>query len=140
LSLKRVDDAEEVQPRADGEPLETPSPPQIDLSDEVFAEGGEAVEERSGEEATEEALADTPVAESTPAAEPPVRDSGPGEGASGEPGGSPGQEDAAPSTEVEPEQTDASIEADAVDPTHQGPGDSEGHAPYAPDEAEQEES
>jgi small subunit ribosomal protein S1 len=116
LSLKRVDDAEEVQPRADGEPLETPSPPQIDLSDEVFAEGGEPVEERSGEEATEEALADTtPVAESTPdipAAEP----------------------------EVEPEQTDSSIEADAVDPTHQGPGDSEGHAPYAPDEAEQEES
>jgi hypothetical protein len=42
--------------------------------------------------------------------------------------------------EVEPEATDASIEADAVDPTHQGPGDSEGHAPYAPDEAEQQES
>ena len=36
----------------------------------------------------------------------------------------------------EPEQTDESIEADAVDPEHQGPGDSEGHAPYAPDEAE----
>ena len=34
----------------------------------------------------------------------------------------------------------ASIEADAVDPTHQGPGDSEGHAPYAPDEAEQKET
>jgi hypothetical protein len=42
--------------------------------------------------------------------------------------------------EVEPEATDASIEADAVDPTHQGPGDSEGHAPYAHDEAEQQES
>ena len=39
-----------------------------------------------------------------------------------------------------PEETDASIEADAVDPTHQGPGDSEGHAPYAPDEAEQEQT
>ena len=47
----------------------------------------------------------------------------------------------APVAESEPEEpagdeTDASIEADAVDPTHQGPGDSEGHAPYAPDEAE----
>jgi small subunit ribosomal protein S1 len=156
LSLKRVDDGEEVQPRADGQPLETPAPPQIDLSDEVFAEGGEPVEERSGEEATDEALAETPVAESTPEAQPPVRDSGPGEGAPGEPGGSPAEEDAPrpDETEVEPESTpdvpaepevepesmDASIEADAVDPSHQGPGDSEGHAPYAPDEAEQEQS
>jgi hypothetical protein len=113
LSLKRVDESEEVQPRADGQPLETPVPPQIDLSDEVFAEGSEAVEERSGEEATEEALAETPVAESTPDA---------------------------PAPEPEPETADASIDADAVDPTHQGPGDSEGHAPYAPDEAEQENS
>src|SRR5204863_2080324 len=55
LSLKRVDDGEEVQPRADGQPLETPSPPQIDLSDEVFAE------ERTQEEATDEAAAETPV-------------------------------------------------------------------------------
>src|SRR5215217_4374015 len=67
LSLKRVDESEEVQPRADGQPLETPAPPQIDLSDDVFAE------ERTGEEATDEALAETQVAESTPdipAAEP----------------------------------------------------------------------
>jgi small subunit ribosomal protein S1 len=118
LSLKRVDDSEEVQPRADGQPLETPAPPQIDLSDDVFAE------ERTGEEATDEALAEIPVAESTPdipAAEP---------------------EQGGPESEpAEPEQaaTDASIDADAVDPTHQGPGDSEGHAPYAPDEAEQPE-
>ena len=41
-----------------------------------------------------------------------------------------------PEPEVAPEQTDHSIEADAVDPEHQGPGDSEGHAPYEPDEAE----
>jgi hypothetical protein len=39
--------------------------------------------------------------------------------------------------EVAPEPADHSIEADAVDPSHQGPGDSEGHAPYEPDEAEQ---
>src|ERR671925_2261864 len=126
LSLKRVDESDDVQPRADGQPLETPEPPQIDLSDEVFAdeavaqpeapmdEAAAPVEERSGEEATAEAMAEgtEPVAESTPdipAAEP----------------------------EVEPEQTDQSIDADAVDPEHQGPGDSEGHAPYAPDEAEQ---
>src|SRR5438105_9277470 len=36
LSLKRVEDTDEVQPRADGQPLETPAPPQIDLSEEVF--------------------------------------------------------------------------------------------------------
>jgi small subunit ribosomal protein S1 len=116
LSLKRVDDADEVQPRADGQPLETPAPPQIDLSDEVFAE------ERSGEVATDEALAEVPEpeGESTPeipAAEPEV---------------APEQAE----SEVTPEQADQSVEADAVDPTHQGPGDSEGHAPYAPDEAE----
>ena len=123
LSLKRVDESDDVQPRADGQPLETPAPtppPQIDLSDDVFAE------ERTGEEATDEALAETPVAESTPdipAGEPEVE---PEAMETAEPG-------------VEPESTDASIDADAVDPTHQGPGDSEGHAPYAPEEAEEPE-
>jgi small subunit ribosomal protein S1 len=139
LSLKRVDESDDVQPRADGQPLETPAPPQIDLSEDVF-----------------------PEAEAQP--EPPVRDSGPGEGASGEPGGSPegeveqrtGEEAtdealaetpvaestpdipaAEPEETSENEDTDASTEADAVDPTHQGPGDSEGHAPYAPEEAEE---
>jgi small subunit ribosomal protein S1 len=126
LSLKRVDESDDVQPRADGQPLETPAPtpaPQIDLSDDVFAE------ERTGEEATEEALAETPVAESTPdipAAEP-------------EQAPEPEQEPE-PEQAPEPEAADASIVADAVDPTHQGPGDSEGHAPYAPDEAEQEQN
>jgi small subunit ribosomal protein S1 len=139
LSLKRVDESDDVQPRADGQPLETPAPPQIDLSEDVF-----------------------PEAEAQP--EPPVRDSGPGEGASGEPGGSPEDEveqrtgeeatdealaetpvaestpdipAAEPEETSENEDTDASTEADAVDPTHQGPGDSEGHAPYAPEEAEE---
>src|SRR6266513_2921293 len=54
LSLKRVEESDEVQPRADGEPLETPQPPRIDLSEEVFPE--------------------QPAAEAAP-----VRDSGPGE-------------------------------------------------------------
>jgi small subunit ribosomal protein S1 len=109
LSLKRVEESDDVQPRADGQPLETPSPtpaPQIDLSDDVFAE------ERTQEEATDEALAETPVAEATPDI----------------PAGEP---------EVEPETTDASIEADAVAPEEQGPGDSEGEPPAAPDEAEE---
>ena len=42
LSLKRVDEGDDVQPRADGQPLETPAPtpaPQIDLSEDVFPEG-----------------------------------------------------------------------------------------------------
>jgi small subunit ribosomal protein S1 len=121
LSLKRVDDSDDVQPRADGQPLETPAPPQLGLSEEVFPESGAPVEERSGEVATEEALAEEPAAEEPPPTEPTA------EAAADIPAAEP---------EVEPEQTDESIEADAVDPEHQGPGDSEGHAPYAPDEAE----
>ena len=40
LSLKRVDEGDDVQPRADGQPLETPdAAPQIDLSEDVFPEG-----------------------------------------------------------------------------------------------------
>jgi small subunit ribosomal protein S1 len=136
LSLKRVDDADEVQPRADGQPLETPAPPQIDLSDEVFAdEASASTEEPTAEVATEEAPPEPePVAESTPEPEA-VADSAP-EIPAAEP--EPPAAEAEPAAEPEPpaEETDASIDADAVDPTHQGPGDSEGHAPYAPDEAE----
>ena len=43
-----------------------------------------------------------PAAEMAPAAEPPVRDSGPGEGASGEPGGSPAEAEAPPAETEEP--------------------------------------
>jgi small subunit ribosomal protein S1 len=135
LSLKRVDDSDEVQPRADGQPLETPAPPQIDLSEDVFPEGAAPVEERTGEEATDEALAETPVAESTPeipAAE--LEEPEPEAPAAGS--GQPEEPQAEPE-EPAAEEADASIEADAVDPTHQGPGDSEGHAPYAPEEAEE---
>jgi small subunit ribosomal protein S17 len=53
------------------------------------------------ENETENQKNDEIEAEETPAAEPPVRDSGPGEGASGEPGGSPGDE--AVSEETQPE-------------------------------------
>jgi small subunit ribosomal protein S1 len=112
LSLKRVDESEEVQPRADGQPLETPAPPQIDLSEDVFPESEEATEEPAAEDEAPE-----PVAESTP------------DIPAAEPEESPAEDHA-----------EASIEADAADPTHQGPGDSEGHAPYAPEEAEEPDS
>jgi small subunit ribosomal protein S1 len=81
----------------------------------------------------DEALAETPVAESepeTPAEEPEPEVAA----AESEPDVSVGE------PEVEPEVTDASIEADAVAPQEQGPGDSEGEPPAAPDEAEQQES
>jgi small subunit ribosomal protein S1 len=144
LSLKRVEEADEVQPRADGEPLETPEPPRLDLSEDVFPEGGEPEEERTGEEATDEALAETPVAEAEP--EEPVAEAEPEAPAAEEPVAEAEPEEpvvestpdipAAEPEEPADDAPDASIEADAVDPTHQGPGDSEGHAPYAPEEAE----
>ena len=162
LSLKRVDDGEDVQPRADGQPLETPSPPQIDLSEDVFPEGAEPVEraigrggDRGGSRGdsggrvegrhpggragggarprqwSRRAL-DASIEADIPAGEAEVEPESTDASIEADiPAGEP---------EVEPESTDASIEADAVDPTHQGPGDSEGHAPYAPDEAEQQET
>jgi len=140
LSLKRVEETDEVQPRADGEPLETPQPPRLDLSEDVFPEGGEVVEERTGDEATDEAMIETPVAEDEPEA--PVEESAPEVQAAGPESEAPVAESEpdlpAAEPEVSPEVTDASIEADAVAPEEQGPGDSEGEPPAAPDEAEQE--
>jgi small subunit ribosomal protein S1 len=147
LSLKRVEEVDEVQPRADGEPLETPAPPRLDLSEDVFPEDGEAVEERTGDEATDEALAETPVAEAEPEApadepEAPVAESEPDVLAAELEAPVAESEPDVPAAEPEvpPEATDASIEADAVAPEEQGPGDSEGEPPAAPDEAEQEQS
>jgi small subunit ribosomal protein S1 len=128
LSLKRVDEGDDVQPRADGQPLETPAPPQIDLSDEVFAEESQgadaeapsdAVLESEEEPAEAGAPSEEPVAE---VAEETVAEVAPE-----------GDEPEAPAGD----DAEASIEADAVNPTHQGPGDSEGHSPYAPEEAEE---
>jgi small subunit ribosomal protein S1 len=126
LSLKRVDEGDDVQPRADGQPLETPAPtpaPQIDLSEDVFPEGEAepTAEEDSAEDDSSEPVAEAEAAPETGEPEAPA-------------------EDAEASIEADEADADASIEADAVDPTHQGPGDSEGHAPYAPEEAEQPES
>jgi hypothetical protein len=51
------------------------------------------------------------------------------------PGGEASAE-APPTPDVAPELTDDSIDADAVAPEEQGPGDSDGMAPASPDEAE----
>ena len=83
LSLKRVEDGEDVRTPHDHAPL--------GLSEEVFAEGS-AMEPRP-EVALEE-----------------------------------------PQVEPLPELGDESIDADAVAPAEQGPGDSEGEAPAPPDE------
>ena len=142
LSLKRVEEVDEVQPRADGEPLETPQPPRLDLSEDVFPEDGEAVEERTGDEATDEALVETPVAEAEPEtpAEEPEPEAAVAEAEPEAPVAESEPDVSVAEPEVPPEVTDASIEADAVAPEEQGPGDSEGEPPAAPDEAEQQES
>ena len=152
LSLKRVEESDEVQPRADGQPLETPEPPRLDLSEDVFPEGGEPVEERSGEVATDEALAEEPTPEE-PAPEEPTpeepapEESTPEESQPEQPVTEPAPEEpVAESTpdlpaaepEVPAEATDGSIDADAVAPEEQGPGDSDGEPPASPDEAEQD--
>jgi hypothetical protein len=137
LSLKRVDEDDDVQPRADGQPLETPAPtpaPQIDLSEDVFPEG-EA--EPAVEEDPSEPVAEAEVAPEIGEPEAPAEDDAE---ASVEVDADDAEEDAVASIEAAPDDAEASIDADAVDPTHQGPGDSEGHAPYAPEEAEQPET
>jgi small subunit ribosomal protein S1 len=140
LSLKRVDEGDDVQPRADGQPLETPAPtpaPQIDLSEDVFPEG-EA--EPVAEEDPSEPVAEAEVAPEIGEPEAPAEDAEASIEADADDAEASTEPDAEASTEPDADDAEASIEADAVDPTHQGPGDSEGHAPYAPEEAEQPET
>jgi small subunit ribosomal protein S1 len=66
LSLKRVEEGEEVQPLPGGAVL--PSRPQIDLSEEVFAEGGSAEPTPAADEPLAEA-ADASLEERVPDAE-----------------------------------------------------------------------
>jgi small subunit ribosomal protein S1 len=73
LSLKRVEEGETVQPRADGEPLAA----NLDLSEDVFgddraapAEDVEVLEESIAEGSVEETAAEEPVAEAPTAEEP----------------------------------------------------------------------
>jgi len=139
LSLKRVEESEEVQPRADGQPLETPEPPRLDLSEDVFPEGGEPVEERRGEVATDEDLAEEPAPEeATPEESMPEEPVTEPAQTSEEPVAESTPDLPAAEPEVPAEATDGSIEADAVAPEEQGPGDSDGEPPASPDEAEQD--
>jgi small subunit ribosomal protein S1 len=118
LSLKRVEGGG-VQERAeDSEVVE--GTPHLDLSEDVFPEGATAAE----------AGLESPVAEDTGPEVPPIEEAA-GEtpvAAEAPPG------EAGPNAEAPvPEAADASIEADRVAPEEQGPGDSEGEPPAAPE-------
>jgi small subunit ribosomal protein S1 len=70
LSLKRVEDTDPVQPRADGgESVHTQPRPTIDLSEEVFAEAPVATDGEAEEAPAYEVPADEAEAEETPSAE-----------------------------------------------------------------------
>ena len=139
LSLKRVDDTDPVRaPEA--------APPQLDLSEDVFPETpASAVEPAAAEElepvahgtlepdsGAQEATEVEPAVEqaAAPAAEPPLRDSEPAEGVSGD-------REVSPAT-TEPPPVDQSIEADRVAPEQPGPGDSDADYPASPTEDDEE--
>jgi small subunit ribosomal protein S1 len=70
LSLKRVEDTDPVQPRADGgESVHTQPRPTIDLSEEVFAEAPVTIEGEAEEAPAYELPAEDAAAEETPSAE-----------------------------------------------------------------------
>jgi small subunit ribosomal protein S1 len=100
LSLKRIEEGETVRPK----PGETAPPPQLDLSEDVFAESPAApLEEQSLEEqpVAEQAIAEQPVAEQ-PLAEQPVAEQPPEEQAPDEQPPAP-ESDAAMEEQVERE-------------------------------------
>ena len=120
LSLKRVDEADGGRHIADA--------PGLGLSEEVFAERSAAdVVEAEGApaepapELSEEVFTEGFAAEVVEAEVVEAEDA---------PAESP--------AEIGPEQLDASIEADSVAPEEQGPGDSEGGYPAAPDEDDEQ--
>jgi small subunit ribosomal protein S1 len=116
LSLKRVEGGGVVARADDSEPIE--GTPDLDLSEEVFPETQAVVE---AVPADEEPLPEPVGAEvvETPRGE--------------------ASETAPPDTgDLAAELVDDSIEADAQSPDEPGPGDSEGGAPSAPPETEQE--
>jgi small subunit ribosomal protein S1 len=112
LSLKRIEGGGVTEHADDAEAVE--GTPNIGLSEEVFPEGAEPqaeVAEESEGEAAPEVQETEPQAEvAEPEAEP--------------------EADVSPE---EPEQLDASIEADQASPDEPGPGDSEGETPAPPD-------
>ena len=121
LSLKRVEGGGVTQRADDSEPVE--GTPALDLSEEVFPEG--APEAPPLEDADE--LAAEPVAEVEGETEP-------ADEAEAEPVAEIVEEEPpAPAEEPAVEDADASIEADQVAPEEQGPGDSDGEPPAAPE-------
>jgi small subunit ribosomal protein S1 len=123
LSLKRVEGGGVTQRADDSEPVE--GTPALDLSEEVFPEGAaEAPPFEGADELAVEPVADAqPAVETEPAAE-----------AEAEPVAEVVEEEApAPAEEPAVEDADASIEADQVAPEEQGPGDSDGEPPAAPE-------
>src|SRR3954469_17217629 len=129
LSLKRVEGGGVTQRADDSEPVE--GTPALDLSEEVFPEGAaEAPPLEGDDELAAEPLAEAETeAETEPAAEaetePEAETETETEAVEEEP--------PAPADEPAAEDADASIEADQVAPEEQGPGDSDGEPPAAPE-------
>src|SRR6266550_4403077 len=116
LSLKRVEGGGVVARADDSEPIE--GTPDLDLSEEVFPETQAVAEAVSADdeplpEPVAAEVVETPGGEASEAAPPDTGD-------------------------LAAELVDDSIEADAQSPDEPGPGDSEGEAPSAPPETEQE--
>jgi small subunit ribosomal protein S1 len=133
LSLKRVEGGGVTQRADDSEPVE--GTPALDLSEEVFPEGAaEAPPLEGADELAVEPAADAEPAaeaETEPAAEAETEPAAEGEA---EPVAEIVEEEApAPAEEPAVEDADASIEADQVAPEEQGPGDSDGEPPAAPE-------
>jgi len=144
LSLKRVEGGGVVARADDSEPIE--GTPDLDLSEQVFPEKQAPLDAGETEPAEVVAKDEEPPAEPLAAEAP--REAVPGdeepqpEPLAAEvvetPGGE-ASETAPPDIgDLEAELVDESIEADAQSPDEPGPGDSEGEAPSAPPEAEQE--
>jgi small subunit ribosomal protein S1 len=122
LSLKRVEGGG-VQERAeDSEVVE--GTPHLDLSEDVFPEGATVAE----------AGLESPAAEDTGPAAPAIEEAAGETPAAAEAPPDEAAPEAGPNAEAPaPEAADASIEADRVAPEEQGPGDSEGEPPAAPE-------
>jgi small subunit ribosomal protein S1 len=127
LSLKRVEGGGVTERADDSEPVE--GTPALDLSEEVFPE---LAAEAPPLEGTDE-LAAEPAAEAEPPAEPERAAEGEPEPAAEAEPEVVEEEAPAPAEEPAVEDADASIEADQVAPEEQGPGDSDGEPPAAPE-------
>ena len=116
LSLKRVEGGGVVARADDSEPIE--GTPDLDLSEEVFPET--------------QAVAEAVSADDEPLPEPVAAE------VVETPGGEASEAAPLDTGDLAAELVDDSIEADAQSPDEPGPGDSEGEAPSAPPETEQE--